>query len=142
MEKRKMTAREFLRQGQWVNEEIESKTRQLNTLWDYSASPGGYRGGEHVVVSRKTDGMENRVLKVMEAEEELQQYVERLVELRMEIGKVINQVEDPIKRLILEKKYLFFMSWKSIKEEMGRSIRWMQKKHGEALEEVQEILDI
>ena len=47
----------------------------------------------------------------------------------------------PPQRLILEKRYLSFMTWEEIGRDFNYSDRWVREQHKQALEIVQGILD-
>ena len=55
---------------------------------------------------------------------------------------MILRLPDVAQRVILEKKYLCFMAWIDIADDMGYSVRWAQMQHQEALAQIQALLDV
>ena len=76
----------------------------------------------------------------MEAEEELNRQIDTLVDTKIEIGKLIDRVHNETYRLILEKRYLCFMNWDRIAEELHYSRRWVLSRHERALEVADKLL--
>ena len=59
----------------------------------------------------------------------------------LETGLVINRVQDPVARMVLEKRYLEFMTIVEIAKGADHSERWGRMRHAEGLRAVREILD-
>ena len=85
--------------------------------------------------------MAETVMKIMEAEKELDAEIDEMVDKKLEIGRTISMVQDPVCRLILEKRYLNFNIWEDIGRELNFSERSIRRMHSTALDMVQEILD-
>ena len=131
-----MTAAEFLSQAYLVEQQIQSKREQLARLRSLATSFYRPTDQEQVSCTPKTYALEESVVKIVEAEQELKGQVEQLVQILMEIRRVIGAVRDVQLRLVLEKRYLTFQPWKEIAADMDRSVRWVQQKHAMALEVV------
>ena len=54
---------------------------------------------------------------------------------------MIGQVEDSCQRVILEKRFLVFLSWSRIARDLFYSRTWLVVKRDEAIDAVQRILD-
>ena len=59
----------------------------------------------------------------------------------MEIAKLIDRVPDSLYKLVLEKRYLCFMTWERIAADMNWTYRWTLSVHGKALREVEKLLE-
>ena len=136
-----MTAVEFLSQAYLMEQQIRSKKEQLVMLRSMATSFYNPTDQEQVSCTPKTYALEESVIKIVEAENEIKAQVDRLVQTMMEIRNVIATVQDVKLRLVLEKRYLLFQAWKDIAADMDRSVRWVQQKHVMALEVVQRMLD-
>ena len=136
-----MTAVEFLSQAYLMEQQIRSKKEQLVMLRSMATSFYNPTDQEQVSCTPKTYALEESVIKIVEAENEIKAQVDRLVQTMMEIRNVIAAVQDVKLRLVLEKRYLLFQAWKDIAADMDRSIRWVQQKHVMALEVVQRMMD-
>ena len=60
--------------------------------------------------------------------------------MKPETAKTVGWVEDVTLWLILEKRYLAFLTWGQIGMDLHYSERWLQVKHAEALEVVEGIM--
>ncbi len=136
-----MTAVEFLSQAYLMDQQIRSKKEQLVMLRSMATSFYNPTDQEQVSCTPKTYALEESVIKIVEAENEIKAQVDRLVQTMMEIRNVIAAVQDVKLRLVLEKRYLLFQAWKDIAADMDRSVRWVQQKHVMALEVVERVLD-
>ena len=136
-----MNALDFLQQAYMLDQRIETKLREISSLRSLAETMRSYSGNEPVCHTRNVTALEDSVIKIMEQERELNEEIDRLVDLKREILDVISEVKDMNFRLILEKRHLCFESWPQIGEEMGHTDRWAQTKHLMALRVVQQILD-
>ena len=136
-----MNALEFLQQVYMLEQRIETKLRQISILRSLAESVRSFAGDEPVSHTRNVTALEDSVIKIVEQEKELNAEIDRLVDLKKEIQDVISEVMDMKLRLVLEKRHLCFESWTQIAAEMGRTERWAQIKHRNALIVVQRILE-
>ena len=136
-----MKAVEFLSQAYLMDQQIRSKKEQLVMLRSMATSFYNPTDQEQVSCTPKTYALEESVIKIVEAENEIKAQVDQLVQTMMEIRRVIEAVQDVRLRLVLEKRYLSFQPWKEIAADMDRSVRWVQQKHVMALEVVQRMMD-
>ena len=97
-------------------------------------------GGEFVSRSRDVTVHENAVIRLMEAEESINEEIDRFVDIKMDISKTIARVRNENYRLILEKRYLCFMTWEQISLDMHYTNRWLRKMHERALDVVDRIM--
>ena len=89
-----------------------------------------------VQTSHDNTKMENTILKIMQQEKEIDDEIDRLVNLKSEVRRVIGEVPIIEYQLLLELRYLCFRSWEEIAVEMGYSIDYVFKVHRKALEMV------
>jgi len=136
-----MNALEFLQQAYMLEQRIETKLQEISSLRALAETMRSFAGNEPVCRSRNVTALEDSVIKIMEQERELNEEIDRLVDLKKEILDVISEVKDLNFRLVLEKRHLCFESWPQIGEEMGHTDRWAQMKHTGALRVVQQILE-
>ena len=134
-------ALEFLSQAYMLDQQIQTKLHQVASLRSIAKSMSPLAGGEPVKHTRNVTALEDAVIKILEAERDLNAEIDRLVDLKQEIREVIAEVRDLTLRLILEKRHLCFESWLRIGREMGHTERWAQMKQHQALMVVQHILD-
>ena len=136
-----MNAKDFLSQARILDEQVQSKLMQVEALKSMACRVTTVYGAEPVAHTRNASGMEDIILRITEAEEELQRKIYELVSARLRIGMVISRVEDPSIQLILEKRYLEFQPLSKIGMKMKFTYRWTRELHHRGLEAVQQILD-
>ena len=124
-----------------LEQQIQTKLTQISALRSLAETMRSYTGNEPVSHSRNVTSLEDSVIKILEQEQELNNEIDRMVDLKREIQDVISEVKDLNYRLVLEKRHLCFESFPRIGEEMGHTDRWAQQKHMAALRVVQQILD-
>ena len=122
---------------------IQSKLLQIEKLKALANSTSGFVRPDRPVMkrTRSTDAMEQTVMKIMEAEKELDAEIDEMVDKKLEIGRTISMVQDPVYRLILEKRYLNFETWDRIADDIHFTKRTVLRMREKVLEAVQEILD-
>lgn len=136
-----MNALEFLQQAYMLEQQVQTKLRQITSLRSLAETMRSFTGNEPVSHTRNVTALEDAVIKIMEEEQELNAEIDRLVDLKREIREVISEVQSLDLRLVLEKRHLCFETWPQIGAEMGHTDRWAQVKHRMALIAVQQILD-
>ena len=97
-------------------------------------------GGEVVSHTRNVTSMQDTIVRLMQAEEELNREIDRLVDLKAEIAGVISQVRNESYRLILEKRYLCFQTWAQIGADLHYTRRWLLTKHDRAVDVVEKLI--
>ena len=132
-----MTAKEYLSQAYRLDEQINCKIEQLSTLNDLATKATSTLTGMPHNPNKAVSTLENAITKIIDLQREINDDIDRLVDLKAEITKVIKSVDDVDQRFILEKRYLCWASWPEIAVEMNISNRWMYHLHDLALEEIQ-----
>ena len=136
-----MKAIDFLSRAYLLNNQINTKLDQIRTLHALANRMSAVLDESPVSRTRNVSAMEDAIARCMDAEAELESDVYRFFSIREEITSLLNQICSERYRLILEKRYLTFLSWEDIANDMNISIRWAQIKHTEALKVVQGLLD-
>jgi len=135
-----MTAKEYLGQAYRLDQHINIKLHQIESLRSLTQRVTASYDGEVVSHTRNVTSLQDTIIHLMEAEEELNREIDKLVALKVEIGKVIARVRNESYRLILEMRYLCFQPWDVIAANMHYSRRWVRKQHDRAVEVVDAIL--
>lgn len=76
------------------------------------------------------------MVKIVTLENEINEDIDRLVEISREVMVAVNTVTEPQENLVLSRRYLNFWTWEDIAAEMDCSVRHIHRLHGKALEEV------
>ena len=136
-----MDAKAFLNRAYRMEQRVQSKLEQIEALKSLATHVTASFGSEPVDRTRNNTAMQDTVIRIMEAEQELNREIDELVDTKQEIKRTIDLVPDVTLRLILEKRNLCFEKWEQIAIDMFYSLRSVQEKHREAVRIVQGILD-
>ena len=136
-----MDAREFLSRAWKIETQIQSRAGQIERLRSLACRVTPQYGGAGGSRFRNVTAMEDTIVRITEAEEKLNRKIDELVTAKLGVMEVIDRVQDVTMRLLLEKRYLLFHPWDMIASDLGYTLRWTLKKHEDALDAVQRILD-
>ena len=128
-----MLIKEFLKQAFYLDHRINSKIEQLDALnalaqkanATLSDMPKGHR--------QRNSRLEEVVVKIVTLQEEINADIDKLVDMKKEIASVINSVEDKEQLVVLEKRYLNFLSFEQIAVDLNYSIQHVFRIHKQAL---------
>lgn len=104
-------------------EELGSRAEKVTTF--LSGTPGGSTDGQ---------ALPRAVERLVQAQQELQDQIDKCSAIRHEIVTVINQVSDPRGHEILRRRYLMGQKWDEVSESMNIDLRWAHKLHKRVLE--------
>lgn len=135
-----MTAREYLGQACRLDQHIKDRLVQLSQLRALTQQITTAYDREVVSRTRNVHALEDSVIRLMEAEADINREIDRFVDTKMDISKTIARVRNENYRLILEKRYLCFMTWEQISMDMNYTNRWLRKMHDRALDVVDRLL--
>ena len=97
-----MTAKEYLSRAYRIDQRINTKLMRISELRALAQKCTVAYGGERVSRTRNVASLEDSVMKIMEAEKELDAQIDLLVDTKKEIEGVIERVPDADCRLLLE----------------------------------------
>ena len=136
----RVTAKEFLDQARKADMAVNSKFEQVQRLRELASHTTAAYGGEVVSHSLNVDTMSNAVMRIMDAEQRLDDEIDHMLVVKEQVQAVISRVDNFEQRILLEHRYLNYHSWEEIAIEMNYSLRWVYKQHGAALQVVGQIL--
>lgn len=131
-----MTAKEYLSQARFLDERINSKIQQVTSLNELATKCTSTLSDMPHNPNKSNSTMADAVCKIIDLQEEINRDIDRLVDLKREIMKVIKAVPDVEYQTILEKRYLCFISWEQIAVDMNYSIQHIHRMHSKALKEI------
>lgn len=126
-------AKEYLSQAFHIDKQLKSKLEQLSVLRELATTTTQPLSDMPGSPNRNIDRMEKAIIKIMDMEQEISEEVNALLDLKNEIAQCIKKVKDIDCQLILEFRYLCFMSWEEIAAEMNFTVRNIHILHGKAL---------
>lgn len=139
-----MTPKQYLQQAYLLDEKINSRLRELDQLRRLEASVQGVDlTRERVQCSRRfRSQVENIAQKIIDLEQRINSEIDRLLELKLEIRKVIESVDNETEQLLLRLRYIEYKRWYEIAEIMGYSKRQVTRLHGYALQKIKLSLNV
>ena len=131
-----MTAKEYLSQAFHIDQRISSKLSQVMRLREAATNCTATLTDMPRPDSPSRQQMADTICKIVDLEREINEDIDRLVDLKAEARKAINAVSDPDQQLILELRYLCYKPWNEIMTELGYSEPTVYRLHGEALKKI------
>ena len=138
MSKPKLSAKDYLSQAYRIDQRINSKIEQVQSLRDLAEKASATLSDVPPSKgTRNVHRMEDVIAKMMDMESEISVDMKRLLNLKHEIVTVINCVESPELQMLLELRYLCFKTWEQIAVALHFDLRWVHRLHNRALNEVE-----
>jgi hypothetical protein len=134
-----MTAKEYLGQAYRIDQRINSKLEQLQSLRYLATKASAVLITDPVSSTRNVHGMEDVIIKIADLKSEISADLCQLVDTKHEIVTVIKCVENNELQTLLELRYLCFKNWEQIAVEMHLDLRWIHRLHNRALNEIDKI---
>lgn len=135
-----MKAKAFLQQIVKLDKMIENKTFEVEQWKAIANGTTAQMGGERVQSSGSQQKMADAIVKYIELENEVANQIDILIDTKKDVIRVIEQL-DPIEYDILHKCYVQHFTLYEVAALYGNSYSWATTKHGNALKNVQRILD-
>lgn len=131
-----MTVKEYLSQAYRIDQRINSKLEQVASLRDLSRKATATLSDMPHNPNKNVHSMEGIIVKIVDLENEINQDIDELVDLKREIVTIIKRIENPVYQTLLELRYLGFKSWEQIAVEMGYSLQHVFRLHERSLKSV------
>ena len=135
-----MDAKEYLSQAYVLNRRIKAKERQLDVLKEHVPYSGPLFGDVKTDSNQVHSAVESSALRFVSLSEEVKKDIAHLADLMKQIENTIRRVENSEMEVILEMRYLSFMSWDEIISRMGYSARYVFKMHSIALRRIKNFI--
>lgn len=136
MNRHQQEAKRYLSQAFGLNQRIESKLGQIEELHDLATKATVTYSDMPKDLNRDGSRMEDAVIRIIELETEINRDMVRLVELKKDIIRRINTVDNSELQTILELRYLSYMKWEEIAVELNYGIDNVFRLHRNALGEI------
>ena len=131
-----MNAKEYLSQAMYIDQRINSKLEQVTRLRENVTNCTATLSDMPRPDSPNKQRMADTICKIVDLEREINEDIDKLVDLKAEARRAINEVGDPVQQLILELRYLCYKPWLEIAETIGYSEATVYRLHGEALKNI------
>ncbi|MEC1771928.1 DUF1492 domain-containing protein [Schinkia azotoformans] len=136
-----MNAKEYLSQAFKLDQRINCKLEQVSVLRDLALKTTSVLQDDKVQGTKQRSPMENALVKLMSLEEEINDDIDQLIDLKRELAAFVSKIENSSYRLLLELRYLSGSTWEEVAAIMGYDLRWIYRLHRKALKEANELLE-
>lgn len=128
-----MTAKEYLGQAYRLDQRINSKLEQVASLNELAMKCTSTLTGMPHNPNHGTSTMADVVGKIVDLQAEINRDIDRLVDLKREMVRLIKAVDNTEYQTLLELRYLCFKTWEQIAVDMGYNVRHVYRLHDEAV---------
>ena len=138
-----MRAKDYLKQLRQLDKLIENKLAERDQWYAMATTVTQRLSGDRVQSSGNPQKMEDAILKLMEAEKEVDAAVDTFVDAKREILATITKLSATNETYydVLHKIYVQYYTLDDVAEMYNNSRAWIDKTHGRALNIVQRIID-
>ena len=136
-----MNAKEYLSQAFQLDQRINSKLEQVSMLRDLALKTTSVLQADKVQSTKQQSPMESALVKLISLEEEINDDIDQLIDLKRELANFVAEIENPSYQLLLELRYLGGSTWEEVASMMGYDVRWVYRLHRKALKEATERLE-
>ena len=131
-----MTIKEYLGQAYRLDQRINSKLEQVASLNELAMKCTSTLTGMPRNPNHGTSTMADAVAKIVDLQAEINRDIDRLVDLKREMVRLINAVDNTEYQTLLELRYLCFKTWEQISVDMGYSIQHIYRLREKAYDEI------
>ena len=131
-----MQAKEFLNKIRHIDMMIDCKLEQTSNLRSRLTSIN-VSMGERVQSSLDPDKFTNTISKIVELEKEINDDIDKLVDLKSIARKAIESLDNDIEKMVLYKRYFENKTFEQISVELNYSWRRIHQFHGDALKKLE-----
>jgi len=134
-----MKAKQYLRQVRRLDNTINAKIEQIETLRSMTTNITQSLNADRVQETRSNDKIEKLIVKIIDLEREITDDIDALIDLKREVMHKIDAVQNDDYRLLLTLRYLNFKTWEQIAVEMNFTYQWTCELHKRALIQFEEL---
>ena len=131
-----MTAKEYLEQAEFMDSHINAMLEQIMSMRDLLTKTTSVMNDTPVTHTRNMHRSQEIIAKIVDMERELDEEIDRYMDLKAEISGCIASLEDSEERTAIELHYLCGKRWSAVAQEMGCSLRTVYRIHEEALKKI------
>jgi len=131
-----MTVKEYLGQAYRLDQRINSKLEQLESLNGLATKCTSTLTGMPKNPSRSTSMVADAVAKIVDLQIEINRDIDLLVDLKCDMVRIIKSVDNAEYQTLLELRYLCFKTWEQIAVDMNYCIDNVYRIHRKAIRAV------
>jgi len=131
-----MNALDYLSRAYKLDQQINSKLEHLQRLNELALKATATFTGMPHSPNRGKATMADTVDKIIDLQREINEDIDRFIDTKREIMGVINELENPVYRTLLELRFINGKSWEQIADEMEYSIQHTYRMRDRALKKI------
>lgn len=135
-----MRAIKYLGKIKEIDNQIKNRIADIEQLDESIGGVGAPPDGERVQTSKRADGMENSIIRLIELKAEAADDLIELHRKRRKIIKTIELLPEP-EASIIYMVHADYMTYSEIADSLDRSYSYVTKKHSSGLKKLQQLLD-
>lgn len=135
-----MNAKEYLKQVKKLDRLIENKLAEKDQWMSIATRTTQQLTADRVQTSGNTQKVADAVCKYIEIEEEINQFIDKLVDTKREVIGTIERLS-ATEYDLLHKVYIQYYTFDEFAATSDKTYSWVTTVHGRALKKVQNILD-
>lgn len=129
-----MNIRELLKSHRAIDARIDMKLEHIAELRSLAAKVTSSPFSESHSKGTYTDRVGRTAAKIIDLEREINEEIDKLVDIKRQIEDLVSLLDDGIQRTIIERHYILNESWEKISEKVGYSRRHITRLHDKAIE--------
>lgn len=137
-----MTAKEYLNKAHSIDLRINSNLEQITALRSLLTKATTTYSDMPPSGSRNIHKMEDIIAKIIDMENEINNDIDHLMDVKATIRLKVSAVEDDECRALLEYRYICFMTWEDIATKMNYTTRYVHTLHQRALSKFETVMNI
>ena len=130
-----MTAKEYLSQLRWLDNEIENIQTEIDYLRARAENCHAPEISDMPKGSGSRQQVDDLIIKIVDLQNYMNVQVDTLIDLRKKIMMMLSGMKDGRSRTILQKRYVQHKRWEIIADEMNYERSYLTRLHGKALKE-------
>ncbi len=128
-----MDAAEYFNQARLLDVEINTLIEESQSIRDMATKVTSVMSEMPGSPLKNNGRYEETLIKLADYDMEINANIDRLVDLKHSMIKIINQLPQMEQRIVLVKRYLFNKCWEQIAVDMGYGKRQVQRFHDNAI---------
>ena len=137
-----MTAKEYLQRAWQIDRRIQDKMNQAARLKEMATNVTATISGMPGSASRNNHKMDGAIATMMDMAKDIEAETQQLLCIKTETMQTIWAVDDSTCRTLLELRYISFLPWETIADEMDVSKRRVLQLHAQGLKMVERQLSL
>lgn len=133
----------WLNRAYKIDEEIERERKEYIRLDEVKESVSGIDTSKPNVQSSspKSAGFEDRIIRLDEIQQSINDRIVDKEEIKEEITKIINMLDDHYQRKVIILRHFNFLKWHDIEEQMNYSRAECFRRYNQAIKNIKNILN-